>query len=79
MSSSIAVMVRKQKHKNITDFKKQNVLFQGVDGGGVSVAELQAALSEKETEIMQLKEELKAATTKQVETNIQVSLKNKKK
>ncbi|XP_042288675.1 kinesin-like protein KIF20B isoform X1 [Thunnus maccoyii] len=45
---------------------------ESVDGGGVSVAELQAALSERETEILRLKEELKAATTKQVETTTQV-------
>ncbi|XP_067466947.1 kinesin-like protein KIF20B isoform X2 [Thunnus thynnus] len=50
---------------------------ESVDGGGVSVTELQAALSERETEILRLKEELKAATTKQ-ETTVQVSLKKKK-
>ncbi|KAM9345101.1 kinesin-like protein KIF20B [Symphorus nematophorus] len=37
------------------------------DGSGVSVAELQAALSEREAEIQRLREELKASTAKQEE------------
>ncbi|CAK6983466.1 kinesin-like protein KIF20B, partial [Scomber scombrus] len=43
----------------------------GVDSG--RVAELESALSEMETEILRLKEELKTAITKQVETTVQVS------
>uniref|UniRef100_A0A668ASG9 Kinesin family member 20Ba n=1 Tax=Myripristis murdjan TaxID=586833 RepID=A0A668ASG9_9TELE len=41
----------------------------GIDG--VSVAEMQAALSERDTEILQLKERLKALTTKGKETSTQ--------
>lgn len=48
-----------------------NFLLQNGDGG-VSVAELQAALSEKEAEILRLKEELKTSTAQQ-DTVTQVS------
>ena len=41
-----------------------NFLFQSVDGG-VSVAELQASLSQRETEILRLKDELKASKARQ--------------
>lgn len=42
-----------------------NFLFQGSDGGP-SVATLQAALSEKEAEILRLTEQLEASTVTQV-------------
>ncbi|CAK6982080.1 kinesin-like protein KIF20B [Scomber scombrus] len=49
---------------------------QGVDSG--RVAELESALSELETETLRLKEELKAAITKQVETPVQSETINRK-
>lgn len=48
-----------------------NFLFQSGDGG-VSVAELQASLSQRETEILRLKEELKASQAKQEDTQVSV-------
>lgn len=48
-----------------------NFLFQR-DAGGVAVAALEAALSERDAEILRLKEELKAS--KQEDTVAQVSL-----
>ncbi|KAM7385210.1 hypothetical protein PAMP_001304 [Pampus punctatissimus] len=64
-----------EKDKLIQQLRQNNTQppQEGVNGGGVSVAELQAAVSEREMEILRLKEELKAATTKQMEANIQVS------
>lgn len=50
-----------------------NFLLQSGDGG-VGVTELQAALSEREAEILQLKEELKATTAEQGRTVTQVKL-----
>ncbi|XP_059215489.1 kinesin-like protein KIF20B [Centropristis striata] len=47
---------------------RQNNTQPPQENGGVGVAELQAALSEKEAEILRLKEELKASTAKQVDT-----------
>ncbi|KAM7408270.1 hypothetical protein PAMA_002125 [Pampus argenteus] len=63
-----------EKDKLIQQLRQNNTQppQEGIDGG-VSVAELQAAVSEREKEILRLKEELKAATTKQMEANIQVS------
>lgn len=49
-----------------------NFLFQS-DDGGPSVVELQAALSEREAEILRLKEQLKASAAKQ-DTVTQVSV-----
>lgn len=49
-----------------------NLLSQG--GYGVAVAELQSVLSERDAEILRLKEELKALTDKREETVTQVSL-----
>lgn len=51
-----------------------NFLLQSGDGG-VSVAELQATLSQREAEILQLKEELRASAVQQGEPVTQVSLK----
>lgn len=45
--------------------------------GGVNVAELQAALGEKEAEILRLKEDFKASTAKQDNAVTQVSLRRK--
>lgn len=50
-----------------------NFLFQGSDGGP-SAATLQAALSEKEAEILRLTEQLEASTVKQEDTVTQVSV-----
>lgn len=50
-----------------------NFLFQGSDGGP-SAATLQAALSEKEAEILRLREQLKASTVNQEDTVTQVSV-----
>lgn len=53
-----------------------NSLFQGGDSGG-GVTELQATLHEREAQILQLKEELKAARANQDNVVKQVSLKVK--
>lgn len=67
-----------QKHEIEREMQKtcsvsMNFLFQGSDGGP-SVATLQAALSEKEAEILRLTEQLKASTVKQEDTVTQVSV-----
>lgn len=59
-----------QKHEIEGEMQKtcsvsMNFLFQGSDGGP-SVATLQAALSEKEAEILRLTEQLEASTVTQV-------------
>lgn len=59
-----------QKHEIEGELQKtcsvsMNFLFQGSDGGP-SVATLQAALSEKEAEILRLTEQLEASTVTQV-------------
>ncbi|XP_053189542.1 kinesin-like protein KIF20B [Scomber japonicus] len=65
-------LLRSQAEKDKQQVSQQKALRpSGVDGG--RVAELESALSEKETEISQLKDELKTAMTKQVETTVQVS------
>lgn len=51
-----------------------NFLLQSGDSG-VSVAEMQAALSERDAEILRLQEELKASAAKREDTEGQVSLK----
>lgn len=57
-----------------------NFVSQVNDGGvGASVAKLQAALTEKEAEILQLKEALEASAAKQDSLVAQVSLIKKKK
>ena len=54
-----------------------NLLLQGDGGDGVDVAELQAALREREADIQRLKEELEASTVPQVDTVPQVRLKRR--
>ncbi|XP_030296755.1 kinesin-like protein KIF20B isoform X2 [Sparus aurata] len=60
-----------EKDKLIQQLRQNNTQAPQESGdGGVSVAELQASLSQRETEILRLKEELKASQAKQEDTQI---------
>ncbi|XP_071336035.1 kinesin-like protein KIF20B [Trachinotus anak] len=65
-----------EKDKLIQELRQNNTQPpQECRDGGVGVAELQAALREREADIERLKEELKASTARQVDTVVQTTSK----